>query len=271
MRKIIFLDYLSRSGSTLIASSIHRLADVTVTIEPRFLMDYKPDKLLIRNDKGLIEYLNFLYSQKKFLNWGIDRDELFDQFKKNGFPLNFKMVLHTILDLAYPENRQWIFVIKGGEYPTLKIEHYLKVFNDLKIIFINRDPRAIYNSQKKSLDSQTGQPLAGNILRFVKDFKIIQQKINDPKYKKHMQVISYEDFLHNEDLVLKEICDFIGVPHFIDDRKQYFLSIPDSQKYLHQNVKSGGKLPEREIAWKQEMSDEEKFIITLFLKRELII
>ena len=84
-----------------------------------------------------------------------------------------------------------------------------------------------------------------------------------------MQVISYEDFLHNEDLVLKEICDFIGVPHFIDDRKQYFLSIPDSQKYLHQNVKSGGKLPEREIAWKQEMSDEEKFIITLFLKREL--
>ena len=120
----------------------------------------------IRNDVELDEYLGRLYSNSKFKNWGIDKGDMREELQKIDYPITFRDILPTALGLYFGDSFAEIWIYKNNLYRQY-IESLLKIFPGSKFIFITRDPRAIYNSQRISIDSITSKPMVSNCADFV--------------------------------------------------------------------------------------------------------
>lgn len=268
--KIVFLDYLSRAGSTLLAMKLAEFENVEITPEPRFLKGYDPSKLNVQNPEELENYLDYLYHQQKFLNWHIDRRAFEHRLNALPFPLRFNHFFQEIISLAYPNHQEKTIVVKGGGNYWLNIAAYTKLLPEMEILFIVRDPRGMYNSQKKSIDSLRNKPMQQNILRFVAKFRDVTRNIRDSRYAKHVQIVRYESLIDDEQNTLNNVLNMMqGIGAKKDAEAHYFDQIPEEQKHLHQNIRSGEAIQERKSAWKSELSKSEIGAIEYLLRDEM--
>ncbi len=84
---------------------------------------------------------------------------------------------------------------------------YIKYFNNLKIIIINRDPRSIYYSMYSR--NSKAYP-SSNIITFAKWYKKIRS--NQLKIKnKNVYIIQYEKFLNNFEIESKKLNNFLKI------------------------------------------------------------
>jgi hypothetical protein len=82
-----------------------------------------------------------------------------------------------------------------------------KFFDNLKIILVNRDPRAIFYSMK----SRKSLPYPGQSVKIFVDWYLIVRN-NQKKFdKKKILEFSYEDFIINFDKNNKKLCKFLNL------------------------------------------------------------
>ncbi len=268
-QKICFLTYLPRSGSTLLAKELDKYRQIGVTIE-----DNIPDGILrgpelyIENTKELDAYLDTLYKDEKFIKWHIDRNNLREfLIQKGEFPILVNTLFNAIYDLYFRNNPE-IVIHKKGRY-CQEIEKVRKCFPASEFLHIDRDPRAIYNSQKNTRDSITGKIMRDNIVSFALGYKYTRSIINKHSNEKDFHVISYENLLNNRDEEIREIVNFLGIKdHFKDDVSTYQQKIPESQNYLHKNLNMEF-IEERAMAWQKELQNEEVYFLQHALKNDL--
>lgn len=266
---LFFLDYLSRSGSTLLASKLSQIEGIVTTLEPKLVKHSSVDSANLENQEDQLKYMDFLYSQPKFLTWRVDREQLKNALNKHDFPKDFTTVLQELLLLKYPKKPTQKWLIKGGGFYCLNLDDYLALYKEFKVIFIIRDPRAIYNSQINSRDSVRQGPMEDNLIRFISRFRKLHKVLSNPKYKKVVKLVSYEDLVDREDEVINDILSFMGVNNQKSDNDQYFKQIPDSQIHLHQNVEKGVGLLERKEAWQNELDPKQIGALNLCLSKEM--
>ena len=91
---------------------------------------------------------------------------------------------------------------------------YIKYFNNLKIIIINRDPRSIYYSMYSR--NSKAYP-SSNIITFAKWYKKIRN--NQLKIKnKNVYIIQYEKFLNNFEIESKKLNNFLKISQKIKSK-----------------------------------------------------
>lgn len=260
---LAFLSYIDRSGSTYLSKLLNEYRDVGVSIEAVFPDGILGIPVIIKSESQIDKALNKIYSDTKFQSWGIDRKKLTAEIKSlDEYPLGFNKLLPIFLKLYFEtaKSNACIHIYKSSFIYLQRIKKVRQMFPESKFIFIIRDGRAIYNSQKKSLDSKKGKPFADNPFRTAKKFTRAEKIVKKYRSEKWFHLVKYEDLITDANTEIDKLLRFLGLSKFKkSDNKDYFKAIPKSQKSLHENLQYG-PLRKRINAWKEELNKDEIYI-----------
>ena len=242
-KKYVFINYISRSGSTYLCDLLSRYRDISVGIEagfpgfPNTIMPLSRD--LLHNEEELNTYLDELFLDVRFCEWKISREQIFNSLIKLEFPVDFKKILTTCLDCYFGESDDSLFRVHKSGYYLECIADVRRLFPNGKMIFVVRDPRAIFNSQQQAKSLYSTDKMGANIFSFILLYKQRIASLKKELYAQDFLTVFYEKLIDNPDENILEILDFIGVSNL--EKKEninYRDNIPDNQKDLHTNVGS---------------------------------
>jgi hypothetical protein len=267
---LVFLTYLNRSGSTYLASKLAEYDCVSVGIEAKFIDGWITPGFSIADNDELEAYCKHLSENKKFQAWHVQLQEFKAALHKYRFPLKFSDLLFEALRIYSGPGEYQLYIHKCGEYYRC-VEKIRREVPDARFIFIDRDPRAILNSQLKSIDSQSGKPMQKNILHFVFGYLDTQRIIQSHCHKPYFMVVRYEDLVVHEEKTMTAVQDFLAIRgHRENVHRDYFASVPESQRHLHTNVGTGSPRTERISGWQQELPVHVILLLQAVLKRQLV-
>ena len=268
-----FLSFINRSGSTLLAKELSSLRDVTVTLEGLEGRSIGLDNLALelKSDRDIERWLDNVYSEEKFRSWEINRDELRGRLQDASFPINYNNFLSILLNL-YAENDDSISVLYKSKGLISDLKRSMLVFPGAKYIFIYRDPRGIFSSQKRSMDSLTKATMANNIVAYAIGYKTLMGKIdsyqNDDSLRDYVLTIKYEDLIFDNEATLNSVIEFLGASKERVARDSYKAEIPVGQQHLHENL-SKPLLKERVNSWSDELAVDDIYFLSLVLRDEI--
>ena len=260
---------MPRAGSTLLARELDLCEGLAVGIEeslPDGILWGEPVKIHSRQD--LEHYLNQAFQDEKIQAWGLEKRRVREKLLADyAFPLDFSHVMVALLSLYLGDLVSGCVIHKKGPYYR-HIKKVRKLFPQSGIIFMDRDPRAIYNSQKQALRSDSGKPMAESLSTFV--FQYIESQQIKKRYlpEDFFYVVNYEDLLANLSGEIKRLLDFLGVPASYSSESLYENKIPVNQRHLHTNL-GKGMMHGRIDAWKEELPVDEIYFLQKALKRTL--
>ncbi len=262
-KKYVFLTYISRSGSTFLASLLDSAPNIGMSLEAGFPDDICRGKIGLNQPEDVDSFLDKLYSIEKFVQWDIPRAFLEKEIPKLSFPVSFSKLLTLIFEKTFQQENVDIFIYKMAHY-IYHLEALRNEFPEGKILFIMRDPRAIYNSQKTSINSVNGLPMSDNPIHVAAAFNKVCSVIETVQEEEWFHCIRYEDLLLDNDSVLSGIFSFLDVKLVSKFKSSNSFNdrIPEAQKHLHINV---GRPPQKEriYAWRDKLSTYELCIIEL--------
>jgi len=182
------------------------------------------------------------------------------------FPRLLELILRVYFSRVKPSAR--LFVYKKGAF-IYRVKTLMKMFPEAKFIYLYRDPRGVYNSQKHSRGSTSNQPFATNPVTFCKTWaramQIAQSYESDPR----LISVKYEDLVNDSTSVMARVCNFLGVEgEKAEDTVGYYNMIPEDQKHLHTLVKEAPRR-DRIYAWQDTLSNDEIWIIERYTARFL--
>ena len=260
---------MPRAGSTLLARELDRCEGLAVGIEeslPDGIEWGEPVK--IHSLQDLEHYLNQAFRDEKIRAWGLEKRRVREKLlADHAFPLDFSHVIDALLSLYFGDPVPGCVIHKKGPYYR-HIEKVRKLFPESGIIFMDRDPRAIYNSQKQALRSDSGRPMAGSLSTFVFQYIESQQIMKRYVPEDFFYVVTYEDLLANLSGEINRLLGFLGVPAGYSAESSYERRIPLAQRHLHTNL-GKGMMHGRIDAWKEELPVDEIYFLQKVLKRTL--
>jgi len=249
MINLFFLVYDGRSGSTLLASQLYKLKDISVIPETSFISIIYNENLDFLKENNLEYLLDELYKEVQFTELNINREFLYRKLiRLNHF--NKKEIVLKIIESYFgylPVN----VLIKHNPFTIYK--RLKKDFNNIKIINLIRDGRAILLSKLNSKNIY-GKALASTIISPALNYIYSLRKMNEFENSIY---IRYEDLILNNEKTLYKICKFLDIKYeFEENGTDYFNLIGKKQKHLHINIKN--KPDKNKIyAWKNKLKPEQ--------------
>ena len=266
-RQLVFLTYLSRSGSTYLARQLDAYQDVAVSLEADFPDGIAYEGAPIASTRANLEpALDALFALDKFQAWQVERPALHKALAARSFPVSFEAFLIEALQQHFRASEARIWIYKQGAY-VWHLPEIRQRFPQARVLLILRDPRATYNSQKRSRLSTTGAPMASNPVAFARQFKGVMAVAERYRTAPWFHAVRYEDLVTDLQKQVRGVLRFLGA----SDAKaatDYANRIPASQQHLHAHV---GKRPmtQRIDAWRQELEAVEIAAIQRVLGRTL--
>lgn len=94
--------------------------------------------------------------------------------------------------------------------PPTNVDRYVRYFNDVKVIVVDRDPRDVYLSEKDRYC--WGVIPVGSVEDYVEWFKITR-RYSRPANEDHSKIlrIKFEDMIYKYDETMNELMQFVGV------------------------------------------------------------
>jgi len=268
-----FLSFINRSGSTLLAKELSSFRDVTVTLEGLEGRSIGLDNLALelKSDHDIENWLDNVYTEEKFRSWKINRDELKGRLQEASLPINYNTFLSIVFNL-HTENDDSISVVYKNRGLISDLKRSMLVFPGAKYLFIYRDPRGIFSSQKKSMDSLTKITMANAIVSYAISYKTLMAKIdkyeNDNILRNYVLTIKYEDLIFDNEATLNSVIEFLGASKERVARDSYKAEIPAGQQHLHENL-SKPLLKARVNSWVDELAVDDIYFLSLVLRDEI--
>ena len=268
-KKICFLVYDSRSGSTLLATLLNRYAGIAVSQESNVVANVLEYPATVITRENVAALLETLCGEVQFSEWRIDL-EGFRSALDAHLPLSRYDFLRCLI--AYTIERRGpgaaVAVIKGAR-PMFHREALMENLADACFIHIYRDGRAVYASKLRSSDV-AGNRMERNIVKAAMDWRAKMTLMIDAP---GVINVCYEHLLADSDGVLNGLLDRLGLEgadRDITKRSQaYSETIGARQKHLHANV---NRRPDPAIAarWESELSDFDKRVYATVNRRLLL-
>lgn len=271
--QFVLVSYLSRSGSTYLTNFLSSNKNILVCPEAEILINLLLESPLDKIDFTKEKWLyHKLYCDKKFLSWdlNLNHDEIIDL--KNNLEI-FLFILSKYKTKTKPDAGYIVF--KGESLNNLasRLTRDLLITNNIRFIFIVRDGRAIFNSQKKSYHSLLKLPMEVNPISFSKKWNKYIDNVTSITTARitHYQLVKYEDLIQDFNLVINKILFNLG----IQDLKSFSFKsadllsrIPDNQKHLHTNVQNKPDISKIH-QWNTLLSRSEIVILQFYMHQKL--
>lgn len=117
-----------------------------------------------------------------------------------------KQFINDLFGYVNKEKKKYIMV--DQIVPPTNARRYIRYFNNIKIIVVDRDPRDIFLLEKYVW--KWGVIPVDNVEEFVKWFKITRNASFDDD-QEHVLKINFEDLIYKYDITKKILTDFVGI------------------------------------------------------------
>lgn len=165
-----------------------------------------------------------LFKKEFFISVFLRSNNEYVSYPAENFYSLTKKYIDNLFEYANKDNKE--FVMADQLVPPSNVSRYLRYFNNLKVICVERDPRDLFILEKK---------WRGTIIpKDVKDFCIWYRTTREHrKYeiddKKNCLRINFEDLIYKYDEYTKKIFDFVGIKESHHTKKNTRL-IPEQSK-----------------------------------------
>ena len=261
IQKICFLAYETRPGSTILSKYLTENYNVFVVPECNFIIDilkrYYISHSLEESDKQ--DLLDLIASNRKFSAWGISENlKEIVNFEDNLLISSLIVKILVLLNHQFSPNS--ILILKKESYPSV-FNQLVKIIRDAKLLYIVRDLRAVYASQKNSIYTKTGQPFSKFGVKtaiswnlHLKRSYFIRDDGSETKF------IKYEEFVLAPKTTTKQ---FGFDPIEITDGIKNHYVVPEKYNQRHANVDKQPNLASINN-WRTKINYLEGIIIELF-------
>lgn len=284
IKSIIFITGHRKSGTTLLLSLLDSHSKLKVfPVDFTFFYSYFPSfvKRYSKNKKKLIYKILDIY-KFNFLNLRFNQN--YSKTKMNKSITNLKNTLKKINLLSKKDVLQaiifeWKRLNKFKDIKKLVIKEttqamyfkeYLKMFSDIKMINIIRDPRDNYASIKsgqKKYYSKINENNETSLASFLFRSKLDLSTANLLKSEKKFMTVKYENLIKNTKKELKKIAKFIDVKF---EKILNYSTILGKKYYGNNFNKKIFKIDNTNVNnWKKRISQDEIKIIEFFLSDEM--
>lgn len=239
--KLVFLTYINRSGSSLLANKLSEQKDIFVLPEAEILLQ----ETLFSNEINLYIIKNnillALNNDIKFLHYDLSNTDIENAFigvkSKGEFFVN---IIKKYKDLHKPEAN--IIVFKNRDI----FSKYDLVFNQLigvmqtSIICIIRDPRGVFYSQKSTVSPYSQRIMNKNPLVLSYLWNSFLHSIS--KIKNEIIFVKFENLIKNTDSKIYTILEELGVDNEKYFGNTYYDIMPEKEKLIHENINKASDL-----------------------------
>ena len=270
-RDIVFLIYLNRSGSTYLANQLSESPEIAVPPEGHGGLERLLG--LLETDSSESERTSRLRydleHHRKLSAWQLDPSTTADRVTKAADELE---AFYDLCDAFAERHKPGAgTVLVKGRFLQQLISRYgysgLQRGRCVRAVFLMRDPRAIFASQKKSISTRTGLPMQVNPVTAALRWRHAAKKAEAWGRHPWGMTVRYEDLVANNAETLEEIFAFLrvereqqGQPTARGDTSLSEL-IPANQRHLHTNIKKD-PITDRIHAWRNDLSTSEVEIIS---------
>lgn len=285
--KIGFLSHFARTGSTYLSTRINSHNKIIVIPEARILNEIKKyfiyNKNQLNKDK-IIQLLTKLYNDTKFKSWKLNKLELIEFIISKDIKCwqnLFYFICIFYKNKKKPEADTIIF--KKKESYKYFIEFH-KIYKLSFIIFMIRDPRAIYYSSINLKHSITGKTFFKNFfdLSFKWNHFIYHLFKTYKKNKQNFKLVKYENMIDNFEETIIDLLKFLNIINLNKNESYYkelsflkkdnkFSLISENDKHLHLNIRKK-IMVNNNLKWINKISFNKRifiFFLCLFFIKKL--
>lgn len=149
----------------------------------------------------------------------------FSAISEDAFLQATREYIDGVVSAANKDNKE--YVILEQLVPPTNCNRYIRYFNDVKIIVVERDPRDVYLWEKERI--KWGVVPTKTVDEYVKWFKITRKNSHQEEDKSRVLRIRFEDLIYNYDETRKRIASFVGIA--LDNHThQFSLFNPEQSK-----------------------------------------
>lgn len=263
---IVLVSYVNRSGSSFFFEQVSKSPYVVACLEAEVLIYellLNPHKRI--SSKIIRNIIGWLKTDPKLSSWNLTKDDLKGINTTDYCIEAFIKILKCYARKVKPKADTIFF--KGTKLIDVFIdcEDVIKEngFNSLCII---RDPRAVFNSQKKSVSSISNKPFSSNPLSFAYEWETFVRKTLYLKKKGNIILLMYEEIVSNPQSVIEKLSGILPSTSFVKtDKGDYFSRLPIAQVHLHENIIDEPNV-KRLTAWEYELDKTDIFIVNKLTK-----
>lgn len=197
-----FIVGCGRSGTTLLKTILNVHQDIAVTPETFFYGSIVRGER--NNQLDINAKIDFVFNKWWMKDFGLDKHDVEDNLDKIICKNDWDTVFLSIMK-AYANKYNVKYVGEKTPAHMSRAQYFLETFVGSKVICIFRDPRAVYNSYKKT---NVGTVSVVNVINEWKNAYNMHSQIK--QYDGYISV-RYEDLVESPEEVIKKIIGFIGV------------------------------------------------------------
>lgn len=253
-RRLGFLVYDSRSGSTLLASRLNVWAGVSVSHESRFVSSILEFRDALDTAQARRALADVLFAEPHFAELGWTRQHLDDALAAVPAPRTRKAVIEALVTEYFtgrdPDARLWIVKCGRSIFHAQVLREY---FPDAFFIQIVRDGRAVHVS-KLAARSTAGRMMTDNVVRSAQEWL---RKLRIMRLHAEVtRTVRFEDLMRDSEGTLRGVGEFLELS---EDEQRPVKSAGDfaggiggKQQHLHDKV---GKAVDtsRADVWRNEI------------------
>lgn len=232
----IFISYINRSGSTYLSQHLDSYKDVFVSIEAG-IFSYLIRQPFILTNQDNSNFQKEVIKDNKLQNWEVSKENILNWTNKINIPYDITDFINFISTEIYKKHKSSIIVFKNPGFH--KVFSLLDKKLSCHLIFISRDPRAIYNSQLVSNNSLSKKKMANNILQFAYYYYKTNRDIDLLINHENVTRVDYEDMILRFNIFSSFMEERLGLGDLIKKNIPYSNRIPTAQKSLHKNLEKG--------------------------------
>lgn len=263
--KIVLLTYVNRSGSTYLANLLSASDDICVCPEGDMLVSLfleSPGKAFRLDKHRRTKLVKLIQSDSKLRYWGIG-DDIYTVLEEVDSNISaFLAFLHYYQLNQKPEASCILFKAERLADLFSAIENSRGSGNTFKYLSIIRDPRGVYESQRRTQVPGTGRSMSSNPVYTAIYWNHHIRAIL--KCRKHVDCcqILYNDFIWKMDEVISALSIYMGLDLKGITAAEGDLSerLPDNHRQIHLTI-SDIPLQEKIDKWQQELNQEEISLI----------
>lgn len=256
--EVVFLSYLSRSGSTFLASHLSQLRYVHVTLEvdlPQRVVRGEPCRK-VTSRRDLRVFVNRLYRSRKFQAWNVGRGDLLSfveaRIELPVSPLRVAVAIARY-DASVKSPAARVVILKSGWPRPSDWLYRSEAFRGFRMLYLFRDPRAVYNSQRRARRPDCPLFLSPSPRSLVREWANQAKSIQKLAGSHSSFSLQYEFLVKNVESTMEVLSSWLNVPSELAcGTREYGDRLPAWQQDLHERLSTAPDMS-RMNRWKKEL------------------